>query len=131
LQEIKRESAEPALVMVNPPYGERLAQDKDVLRLYADMGTAFKHQFTGSTAWIISSNEDALKCVGLKPSKRIKLMNGELECWFNQYELFAGERKEFVRKSGKKPHSNGFQKASASDKHPMSTRSASDKEKGK
>ena len=96
LQEIKRESKEPALVMVNPPYGERLAQDKDVLRLYADMGTVFKHQFTGATAWVISSNEDALKCIGLKPSKKIKLMNGELECLFNQYELFSGERKAFV-----------------------------------
>jgi len=122
LQEIKREDSTPALVMVNPPYGERLAQDKDVLRLYADMGTAFKHQFTGSTAWIISSNEDALKCIGLKPSKRIKLMNGELECWFNQYELFAGERKEFVRKSGKKQHSDGVPKASASVEHPMRKR---------
>ena len=98
LQEIKREEQKPALVMVNPPYGERLAQDKDVMRLYGDMGTAFKHQFTGSTAWVISSNEDALKCIGLKPSKRIKLLNGELECWFNKYELFAGERKEFVKK---------------------------------
>ena len=99
LQEIKREEQKPALVMVNPPYGERLAQNKDVMRLYGDMGTAFKHQFTGSTAWVISSNEDALKCIGLKPSQRIKLMNGELECWFNKYELFAGERKEFVKKS--------------------------------
>lgn len=99
IQEIKREEQKPALVMVNPPYGERLAQDKDVMRLYGDMGTAFKHQFTGSTAWVISSNEDALKCIGLKPSQRIKLMNGELECWFNKYELFAGERKEFVKKS--------------------------------
>ena len=99
LQEIKREEQKPALVMVNPPYGERLAQDKAVMRLYSDMGTAFKHQFTGSTAWVISSNEDALKCIGLKPSKRIKLLNGELECWFNKYELFAGERKEFVQKT--------------------------------
>ena len=106
LQEIKRE-ATPALVMVNPPYGERLAQDKDVLRLYADIGTTFKHQFAGSTAWIISSNEDALKCIGLKPSKRIHLMNGELDCLFNLYELFAGERKSFVAKKkeyGRTPH---------------------------
>ena len=107
LQEIKRETNTPALVMVNPPYGERLAQDKDVLRLYADMGTSFKHQFTGATAWVISSNEDALKCIGLKPSKRIRLMNGELECWFNQYELFAGERKTFVANRGPKKINNG------------------------
>ncbi len=86
-----------ALVMMNPPYGERLAQDKDVLRLYQDIGTALKHQFSGATAWIISSNEDALKCIGLKPSKRIRLMNGELECLFNQYELFQGEHKEWKK----------------------------------
>lgn len=108
LQEIKRENQTPALIISNPPYGERLAQDKDVLRLYGDIGTAFKHQFAGSTAWLISSNEDALKCIGLKPSKRIKVMNGELECLYNKYELFAGERKTFVanRKSthGRNPH---------------------------
>lgn len=86
-----------ALVMMNPPYGERLSQDKDILRLYQDMGTALKHQFSGATAWIISSNEDALKCIGLKPSRRIHLMNGELECMFNQYELFQGEHKEWKK----------------------------------
>ena len=86
-----------ALVMMNPPYGERLSQDKDVLRLYQDIGSALKHQFTGATAWIISSNEEAMKCLGLKPSEKIHLMNGELDCLFNKYELFAGERKQFVK----------------------------------
>ncbi|MCQ2312450.1 MAG: THUMP domain-containing protein [Paludibacteraceae bacterium] len=81
------------LVIINPPYGERLAQDKDVMRLYGDIGSALKHHFAGAKAWIISSNEDALKCIGLKPSKRIRVMNGELDCLFNQYELFAGDRK--------------------------------------
>ena len=86
-----------ALVMINPPYGERLAQDKDVLRLYQDMGTTLKHQFSGANAWIISSNEDALKCVGLRPAKRIHLMNGDLECLFNQYILFQGDRKTWKK----------------------------------
>lgn len=88
---------EGALVMINPPYGERLAQDKDVLRLYQDMGTTLKHQFNGATAWIISSNEEALKCIGLRPAKRVRLMNGELECLFNQYELFKGDRKTWKK----------------------------------
>ena len=86
-----------ALVMINPPYGERLAQDKDVLHLYQDMGTTLKHQFSGATAWIISSNEDALKCVGLRPAKRIHLVNGDLECLFNQYILFQGDRKTWKK----------------------------------
>ena len=90
-------NTEGALVMINPPYGERLSQDKNVLRLYQDMGTALKHQFSGATAWIISSNEDALKCVGLRPAKKIHLVNGDLECLFNKYELFKGDRKTWKK----------------------------------
>ncbi|MBO5362546.1 MAG: RNA methyltransferase [Paludibacteraceae bacterium] len=90
-------NTEGALVMMNPPYGERLSQDKDVLRLYQDMGTALKHQFCGATAWIISSNEEALKCVGLRPAKRIHLINGDLDCLFNQYVLFSGDRKSWKK----------------------------------
>ena len=90
-------NTENALVMINPPYGERLSQDKNVLRLYQDMGTALKHQFSGATAWIISSNEEALKCIGLRPAKKIHLVNGDLECLFNKYELFKGDRKTWKK----------------------------------
>ena len=101
LQELKFENekrkTDGALVIMNPPYGERLSQDKDVLRLYQDIGTTLKHQFSGATAWIISSNEEALKCVGLKPAKRIHLINGDLDCLFNQYVLFSGDRKTWKK----------------------------------
>lgn len=101
VQELKtengKEKTEGALVMMNPPYGERLSQDKDVLRLYQDIGTTLKHQFCGATAWIISSNEEALKCVGLRPAKRIRLINGDLDCHFNQYVLFSGDRKSWKK----------------------------------
>ena len=105
LEEIKNplagngaEDAQPAaspLVMMNPPYGERLAQDKNVLELYRNIGTTLKHQFAGARAWIISSNEDALKCIGLKPAEKIHLLNGELECLFCCYELFQGTHKDY------------------------------------
>lgn len=94
---LAEKNTEGALVMMNPPYGERLSQDKDVLRLYQDIGTTLKHQFSGATAWIISSNEEALKCVGLRPAKRIRLMNGDLDCLFNQYVLFSGDRKTWKK----------------------------------
>ena len=80
------------LVMINPPYGERLASNKDMELLYGKIGSALKHQFTGATAWIISSNDAAMKCIGLKPSKKYRLLNGELDCQFNRYDLFAGKR---------------------------------------
>ena len=94
LEEIKDIHAEGAWVMMNPPYGERLKSNKEMEDLYAAIGTTLKHQFTGATAWIISSNVEAMKCIGLKPSKKYHLLNGELDCQFNKYELFHGKRNE-------------------------------------
>ena len=94
IEELKDLHTDGALVMLNPPYGERLASNKDIEDLYGKIGTALKHQFTGSTAWIISSNVAAMKCIGLKPTRKIHLLNGELDCQFNQYELFQGKRSE-------------------------------------
>ena len=92
MEELKDLASEGTLVMMNPPYGERLKSNKEMEDLYGAIGTALKHQFTGSTAWIISSNAAAMKCIGLKPSKKYHLLNGELDCQFNKYELFYGKR---------------------------------------
>lgn len=94
MEEIKEVRAEGAMVMLNPPYGERLKSNKEMEDLYSAIGTTLKHQFAGSTAWIISSNVEAMKCIGLKPSKKYHLLNGELDCQFNKYELFQGKRNE-------------------------------------
>ena len=98
MEELKLSSIRPfdhsPLVMMNPPYGERLKSNKEMEDLYGAIGTTLKHQFTGATAWIISSNTEAMKCVGLKPSKKYHLLNGELDCQFNKYELFQGKRNE-------------------------------------
>ena len=82
------------LVMLNPPYGERLKSNKEMEDLYGAIGSALKHHFAGATAWIISSNTAAMKCIGLKPSKKLHLLNGELDCQFNKYDLFQGKRNE-------------------------------------
>ena len=95
------ENGKGPLVMMNPPYGERLASNKDMERLYGAIGTALKHNWPGATAWIISSNEEAMKCIGLKPSKKMRLLNGELDCQFNRYDLFAGKREEWATKKAK------------------------------
>lgn len=91
------QSSNPSpIVMLNPPYGERLKSNKEMEDLYGAIGTALKHQFAGSTAWIISSNAAAMKCIGLKPSKKYRLLNGELDCQFNRYDLFAGKRNDHM-----------------------------------
>ncbi len=109
LRQIRMEELRPTesslagapLMMMNPPYGERLASNRDMEELYGRIGTALKHHWAGATAWIISSNETAMKCIGLRPSKRVRLLNGELDCQFNRYDLFAGSRKQTMTASPK------------------------------
>ena len=107
IQDLQPE-AKDCLVMINPPYGERIKtnQNTDVLTLYKEMGTALKFRFAGSTAWIISSNEDALKCIGLRPTKRYKVLNGELDCLFCKFDLFAGTQREYKTERNAKRHGN-------------------------
>jgi putative N6-adenine-specific DNA methylase len=91
------EEQSPCLLMLNPPYGEKLKM-VDIDALYAGIGASLKHRFPGSSAWLLSSNLDALKHVGLKPEKRIDVMNAGLEAKFLNYNLFSGSRKEFKAK---------------------------------
>ena len=81
------------IIIINPPYGERL-KEKGLNELYAMMGERLKHQYPGSTAWILSSSIESFKNVGLKPKVRLDLYNGALKCKFNKYEMFIGKRSE-------------------------------------
>ena len=89
---------EKALLITNPPYGERIAP-KDLAGLYAMIGERLKHAFLGGDAWILSYKEESFNSIGLKPSGRIKLFNGPLACELRKYEIFDGTYKEF-RKEG-------------------------------
>lgn len=79
-------------LFLNPPYGERLKPDDPDL-LYAMIGSALKHNFPGHTAWLITSNKESLKKVGLKPKEKHMLFNGALECILLKYEMYQGTRK--------------------------------------
>ncbi len=81
------------VVIMNPPYGERLLSD-DLLDLYSGIGDAFKKNFTGYKGWVISSDMTALKSIGLKTSIKIPMFNGALECRFNGYDLYEGTKRE-------------------------------------
>ena len=81
------------IMIINPPYGERL-EEKDIINLYKGIGDALKQHFKGFEAWIISSNKDVMKLIGLKPSKKIDIYNGPLECKFEKFEIFEGSYKD-------------------------------------
>lgn len=78
-------------IITNPPYGERLIVD-DIVDLYKNIGDTLKKNYNGN-AWIISSDISALKHIGLKPSKKIVLFNGQLECRFVKFEIYKGSKR--------------------------------------
>lgn len=85
--------AEEGLIIMNPPYDERL-EIADIGAFYQMIGDRLKQAFSGYEAWIISSNKDALKRIGLRPSRKMTLFNGALECKYLQYQLYSGSRKQ-------------------------------------
>ena len=78
-------------ILFNPPYGERL--NIDVNEFYSKIGDTLKNNYPNSSAWMITSDMQALKHVGLRTSKRIELKNADLDCKFVKYELYEGTRK--------------------------------------
>ncbi|MCX6322060.1 MAG: THUMP domain-containing protein [Bacteroidia bacterium] len=81
-----------SFLFLNPPYGQRLQPDEIDL-LYRMIGTTLKHNFPGTTAWLITSNKESLKNVGLKPKEKHTLFNGALECILLKYEMYQGTKK--------------------------------------
>ncbi len=81
-----KKPSENGVVITNPPYGERIGEN--VEQLYKDLGDWMKQQMSGFDCWILSSNKDAFKSVGLKANRTIKLFNGSLPCDFKKYEMF-------------------------------------------
>ncbi|GGB66967.1 RNA methyltransferase [Flavobacterium suaedae] len=89
--ETKKETSGPLHMVFNPPYGERL--DIDMERFYREIGDTFKQGYPNTNAWFITANLEALKFVGLKPSRKIKLFNGKLEARLVKYEIYEGSKK--------------------------------------
>jgi len=81
----------PLHMVFNPPYGERL--DIEMERFYKDIGDTLKQSYPGTNAWFITANLEALKFVGLKPSRKIKLFNGSLEARLVKYEMYEGSKR--------------------------------------
>lgn len=84
--------SEKGIILTNPPYEERIKTGA-IEGLYQMIGDRLKQYFKGYEAWIISSNLDALKNIGLRPSRRITVFNGPLLCKFLKFELYEGSKK--------------------------------------
>ena len=84
--------AEGGTLIINPPYGHRIGTP-DMAEFYGKIGTVLKHSYEGYTAWILSGDRSALRQVALRPFRKFDLLNGDIECRFQGYELYGGTRK--------------------------------------
>lgn len=90
------EAPQPGIMVTNPPYGERIST-RDLLGLYNMIGERIKHVFTGYNVWILSYKDECFDKIGLRPSERMKLINGSLDCEYRRYEIFEGKNKDYKK----------------------------------
>ena len=84
-------------MVFNPPYGERLNLDME--EFYSSIGDTLKQSYPGTDAWFITSNLEALKYVGLRPSRKIKVFNSHLESRLVKYVMYEGSKKAKYQKT--------------------------------
>lgn len=89
-----KQPQEKAIIVTNPPYGERISTP-NLLGTYKMIGETLKHRFKDNDAWVLSYREECFDQIGLKPSIKIPLYNGSLECEFRKYQMFEGKLKDF------------------------------------
>lgn len=88
-----------SIMVTNPPYGERISTP-NLLATYKMIGERLKHAFAGNEAWVLSFREECFVQIGLKPSIKIPLYNGSLECELRKYTIFDGKMREFRSEGG-------------------------------
>lgn len=98
LTEWEADTAE-GIIVTNPPYGERL-RPGNLNGLYREIGSTLKNRFQGWHAWIIGYHDEQMKEIGLKPSVKIPLHNGSLECTLREYVMFDGAYSQFRAEGG-------------------------------
>ncbi len=79
--------AETGIIIVNPPYGERLLKNENLELLYKDFASVLKKSFKGWTAWLLSGNPELTKALRLKAEKKYLVTNGDIECRFLGYPI--------------------------------------------
>ncbi|MCK9255313.1 MAG: class I SAM-dependent RNA methyltransferase [Bacteroidales bacterium] len=80
------------ILITNPIYGKRL-KTENINNFYKKIGDKLKFEYTGFTAWIISSDLTAIKLIGMKPDKKLQLFNGNLDCRLHKYSIYKGSKK--------------------------------------
>ncbi|MGB0194003.1 MAG: THUMP domain-containing class I SAM-dependent RNA methyltransferase [Schleiferiaceae bacterium] len=89
--------ADKGLLLINPPYNVRIQAQTH--RMYREMGDTLKAKYAGWEVYWITSDMEAIKSIGLRPSRKWNLFNGELECKLLRFDMYEGTKKIHKLKS--------------------------------
>lgn len=118
------DNPEEGCLVMNPPYNHRLKQE-DMTEMFRGIGNNLKRNFSGWNAWIIGPDTEDFDNIGLKPSLKIPLLNGSLECSLREYVLFNGRYNDFRADGGSvKDFDDDFRR----DREPKKMRRVTDDE---
>ena len=82
------------VVFFNPEYGERLGDEIELEKTYAEVGDFLKQKCKGYTGYVFTGNFSLAKKIGLKAKRKIEFYNGKIDCRLLEYELYSGSRRE-------------------------------------
>ncbi len=87
LRDFRPPASPPGVIVCNPPYGERIGEDKELAALYRTLGQVLRERCAGYTAYVFSGNAILEERIGMEPSASIPLYNGKIPCRLLKYEL--------------------------------------------
>ena len=91
---LERAAPAPSGVMVmNPPYGERMGSPEELAAFYPKLGSALKKKFAGWRCFILTADMRLPKLIRLQPSRRTPLWNGAIECRLYEFKIVAGSNR--------------------------------------
>jgi putative N6-adenine-specific DNA methylase len=77
----------PGTILCNPPYGERIGEEKELKGLYRDLGQVLRERCGGWTACVFTGNPRLAAAIGLEPAEQVPLFNGKIPCRLLKYSL--------------------------------------------
>jgi putative N6-adenine-specific DNA methylase len=81
------------VIMINPEYGERLGEIKELQETYGRIGDFLKKKCGGYYGYVFTGNLELAKKIGLKAKRRIEFYNSTIDCRLLEYELYSGSRR--------------------------------------
>src|SRR5262249_40466879 len=77
----------PGVIVCNPPYGERIGEEKELRSLYATLGEVLRERGGGWRAYVFTGNPRLAREIGLEPTEQVALYNGKIPCRLLRFNL--------------------------------------------